>query len=609
MKVKSKRKKSRTNEIIPRIIVLILLFLVFSGIVLWILHSMGFFDNTESYAVVFILGVHRNSKTINFEENPLLKEKIEKVIDTYGFASIVVADGDPSNQNKDYDFSKMKPSLINKFRNSKEIARNLIETKSNFVKDMKAFRAETPEVDMIEALNIAARTLNSRKSDIKEIVILGTGLSTTGRLNFADDGAAWLYSDPSDIVTILQENEELPKLTGINVTWCQINDTGEPQPKLDGLREANIQEIWNMIIMSGGGEMDISPIKAGPGEYDETYPEVSVVNLKPEPPKVTSVEIYPKKLEIQKSKSYIFSATVAGINNPSQNVEWSVSGNLNGDTKINENGELIVAAGEPADSLIVTAASSVDNKIFSTASIDLTSAPPPSPTVNEVVIPQNYVTIDVGESYTFSVTVSGNNSPSQSVKWSVSGNSDADTKIRDNGELIVSVGETSFTLTVKATSTIDSTKFGEAIVKVLMPLETPAEANVQFQGNSSELLDEKQAVEDIQEWVNFIKEQDAGIYLFGCTAKTDLSNEGYNSSILLGKSRAEELKRLFVEYFGINQNKIITQGLGYDNPWHRYNGTNGINFDESLAAVNRKVVIMSADDERAIRIAKEFGNQ
>ncbi|MDR2609988.1 MAG: Ig-like domain-containing protein, partial [Clostridiales Family XIII bacterium] len=90
----------------------------------------------------------------------------------------------------------------------------------------------------------------------------------------------------------------------------------------------------------------------------------------------------------------------------------------------------------------------------------------PSPTVTSVTVTPDEVSVVKGESRTFTAEVEGTNDPVQTVDWSVSGNSSADTTISAGGLLTVAADETATSLTVTATSTCDDTKSGVAAVTV-----------------------------------------------------------------------------------------------------------------------------------------------
>ena len=88
-----------------------------------------------------------------------------------------------------------------------------------------------------------------------------------------------------------------------------------------------------------------------------------------------------------------------------------------------------------------------------------------APTVAGVTVTPLFATVQQGSTQAFSATVAGANNPAQTVAWSVTGGV-AGTSISSSGVLTVASGETASTLTVRATSTVDGTKFGTAAVTV-----------------------------------------------------------------------------------------------------------------------------------------------
>jgi hypothetical protein len=87
---------------------------------------------------------------------------------------------------------------------------------------------------------------------------------------------------------------------------------------------------------------------------------------------------------------------------------------------------------------------------------------PTVPTVSAVSVSPETVIVVKGETQEFSATVSGANNPAQTVTWMVEGGTG--TSISDGGILSVAAGETAASLTVRATSTVDDSKSGTAVV-------------------------------------------------------------------------------------------------------------------------------------------------
>jgi len=78
----------------------------------------------------------------------------------------------------------------------------------------------------------------------------------------------------------------------------------------------------------------------------------------------------------------------------------------------------------------------------------------------------------------FTATVTGRNAPAQTVTWNVFGAAAFGTGIDADGVLTVAADETVGELTVRATSTVDDSRFGEATVRVTDIPPLPAATNI-----------------------------------------------------------------------------------------------------------------------------------
>ncbi len=87
--------------------------------------------------------------------------------------------------------------------------------------------------------------------------------------------------------------------------------------------------------------------------------------------------------------------------------------------------------------------------------------------VDAVSVIPGITTVTAGNTQQFRESVTVQNGAAKTVTWSVEGNQSANTKISQAGLLTVAEDETAAILTVRATSTLDATKFGEASVSVV----------------------------------------------------------------------------------------------------------------------------------------------
>ena len=174
---------------------------------------------------------------------------------------------------------------------------------------------------------------------------------------------------------------------------------------------------------------------------------------------VASVTVSPETATVVKGESHDFVAEVRGANNPSQTVTWRVDGGVFG-TSICTAGRLTVAANETATTLTVRATSIYDITRSGTAIVTVTS---PYATVTGVTVNPGTATMVSGGTQDFAVTVEGTGNPPTTVTWTVEGGGTG-TSISTTGRLTVAANETATTLTVRATSTHDTTRSGTATV-------------------------------------------------------------------------------------------------------------------------------------------------
>ena len=101
--------------------------------------------------------------------------------------------------------------------------------------------------------------------------------------------------------------------------------------------------------------------------------------------------------------------------------------------------------------------------------------------VSKVSISPSGLSAVQGRIQTFKATAEGQNSPDQSVIWTISGNSSANTKIDTKGNLTIAADEKpQQSLTVTATSVADSSKSGTATVTVIAPVVTTENTDVVY---------------------------------------------------------------------------------------------------------------------------------
>lgn len=226
----------------------------------------------EKAAVCYVLANTANSQGLNLN-SPMVQDTIYNTIRNYGYISVVNADGVPdvvlaSSFDIDDKYKSASAERLDMDARAKT---------TNLIAGMQSVIATDPEVDYLAALNLALRTLSSLEEyDSKTIVVIGTGLSTTGVLNFQNN---LISAEPGTIVELLEEKGEIPCFNGIMVYWQQMGDVAAPQAQLSSAQRNKLQQIYGGIVEAGGGTFVCNDIIANTVNEGTAYPAVAPVEL------------------------------------------------------------------------------------------------------------------------------------------------------------------------------------------------------------------------------------------------------------------------------------------------------------------------------------------
>ena len=172
---------------------------------------------------------------------------------------------------------------------------------------------------------------------------------------------------------------------------------------------------------------------------------------------------------------YTLYAKVEGINKPSQEVVWQLTGNTDYDTTIDSYGIVTVGEDEKAEKITITATSVADDSKSATLELSIVR---PTPVVLGIRINPTIVSAVNGERCQFEAITYGLYKPAQGVVWSISGNTSSNTTINTSGLLTIANDETSDKITVTATSTADPTKSASVSVDIYQIKITSTVSNV-----------------------------------------------------------------------------------------------------------------------------------
>lgn len=228
--------------------------------------------NTQTpVAVAVVLGNRQNTKKPNLN-GAALTSLVQQAIKSACFISWTVVDGQPQCKNE-YKVSTPSTAGLSKA----QIDRIYTQETSSILSNMAATKAETPEADVLQAIDIASRSLSDAPQGAsKQLIVLDSGLSTAGALNFTTSD--FLDADPSLAINYLADNKGIPDLSGIDVAFIGLGDVSSPQQQLTGSEIANLKSIWTGIISKGGGKANILNSLSGGAGPTTGYPAVTPIS-------------------------------------------------------------------------------------------------------------------------------------------------------------------------------------------------------------------------------------------------------------------------------------------------------------------------------------------
>lgn len=236
------------------------------------------YGNDNSTAMVVILGKHANAMEIPEDAY----NQIEKMLDDVvygGYICAIISDSNPTK----IDLVDDEDFFIEDAKNSTILEKRIQTRKARIIKNLKELTdvADSEEVDLLAAIREAKNVLSSsRGADTKnkEIVIVDTGISTTGDLNFCDLDFLYSKPDTDEIVQQLKDYEGtgvLPDLTGVDITFIGTVDglaeVAAPQ-EVSTTDKKYIKDLWKSIITACGATNISFESVAGwsvPNEYTE----------------------------------------------------------------------------------------------------------------------------------------------------------------------------------------------------------------------------------------------------------------------------------------------------------------------------------------------------
>ena len=335
---------------------------------------------------------------------------------------------------------------------------------------------------------------------VSSITITATATSEAASVNGAEAYSLSVGSGNVLQITVTAE-DGTQRAYSITVTRAAPTVVEQPEvltvtviPSTVSIQPGNTQQFSASVAVAGGAAQTVAWSVAGKTSattaisaggllvvgVDETSPTLTVtatstantakkgavtVTVIVPAPAVLGVAVAPNPVSVQKGTTQQLTATVSVAGGASQAVTWSVAGAGSAGTAISAGGLLTVAAGETATTLTVTATSVADNTKSGTATVTVTTEAV-APTIVSVSVASAAGSVQKGRTVQLTATVVETGNAAKTVAWSVSGNSSEGTAISALGLLTVAADETATTLAIRATSTVDDSKYGTANIGV-----------------------------------------------------------------------------------------------------------------------------------------------
>lgn len=269
---------------------------------------------------------------------------------------------------------------------------------------------------------------------------------------------------PGAKISFTAEVEGDPALSR-GVTWTiKGQNSHKTQISPDGILTVGDNEKAKAITVRVTSQLDPKVFAQAVVTVDQTIEDPTIEQI-------TGITLNPKNIECILGRAVAFQATVSGVNVSDFGVVYSITGQENANTYIEDSGILHVAADEPTRIITVKVVSKADARFWTTAVVSVVSAEdakdPDNIAVTSVtVIPAN-ASVGKGYSAQFAAQVKGTGTPSQEVVWRISGHTSPDTRITSMGTLYVGEDETTNLITITAQPIYAPEFIGEAEVVVL----------------------------------------------------------------------------------------------------------------------------------------------
>lgn len=198
-------------------------------------------DGPHNVALVY---AKRSNSTAALQQNKEIKAALKSTVEAQGFLAIVLADGNPQSASTTVELTSTNDQR--KKNEIKDDVNSVLETD---------FSAQAAEVDIFKALSKANGVFAQAPDNGLEnlAIIIDSGISTKGSINFTEPETRNALLDPSTLVDSLRKQGELAKFEHIDkVVWYGLGQAADPQASpVEGTKEA-MKGLYRAIFEAAG---------------------------------------------------------------------------------------------------------------------------------------------------------------------------------------------------------------------------------------------------------------------------------------------------------------------------------------------------------------------
>jgi outer membrane protein OmpA-like peptidoglycan-associated protein len=231
----------------------------------------------QTEGILLVVGAHRNAPVPTLS-SPLLLCQVAAAIRAGKPVRIVVASGQPR---------LIMPRLASVTGGTlaQQDSPRAQQDVRRLQSALAAARPDSPGVDDLAGLSIAADEARSTGEPHAELVLIDSGLDDRGALNFTVPGM--VGAEPTEVVQQLKVSGNVPDLRGFTVLLVGIGYTTAPQAPLSAKWRSNVTQIWAAVMTSAGARVVVIP-------QPDTGPSVSTAEPVRDVPVPPTQQVMPR---------------------------------------------------------------------------------------------------------------------------------------------------------------------------------------------------------------------------------------------------------------------------------------------------------------------------